>query len=416
MICGNVIDFEDFTNRLKNSNSIEDIMALLPEFKSHNIDEVNELSYVIYNSREYFIIVKECIIEYSEQFRIHREDNVELKQLVNILTIILPKAEHNKILRNMDLGHLSKLLNLVEKGIFMFNPETPEYDQHDHISTTFSNLENKMDNYLQIHPNNNICVMFNHNNHWRCVAIRKNLAVYSDGIIGSSSEYAQQICNIVSKILHIKIQLHTYNCDEQKDKKRCGLYALRTAMFSIRQSQEEFETFYHKIQILQDIITYIEDKIIRNIIKINVFRHNEPEKYQEALIETFIIYGLLKYQRHFLDVKVIDLTKLYGTLIDRNLHLNFRRVSDNQRHVIDLHRYNHIIEEMVIHLKNDILKKRICERLLSKTQKCGGQNLCDGLVKFPSATITYDDIIGKKDIINTLVWKKERLTELINEN
>jgi hypothetical protein len=397
---------------VKHATSIEDILTIIPQFRSYHIGEQNELSYALYHSQQYLDIIKKCFLTYLEKSMQNTHKHsicADLRPLATVLTIMLPKTEICQNLRNTEFAILSNVLDLEQQGIFVFNPETPEYERNDKISTTFSELRQRVSSYFQVKNNCDIGIIFNHNGHWRCLVIRNNLAIYSDGINGNMSAYATQLCEIVSKV----VQLRCYTCAEQKDMWRCGLYALRTVLFSMQQPLSDFETHFHKLETLECIIQYIEEKLIRNIIKVDMFKDNEPEKYQEKMVKCFVFYGLLKHQRHFNEKLQVDLTKLFDILKEKHIFTNFRQIADKYRHIVDLSRYAHVVEEMSKHLRNIHFKRSICDVLLSITVR-NGQNMCDTLNKFPSGTIIYDDFIQCNEVIEKILDKKrDRLDELI---
>lgn len=402
---------EQLIEQIQRSTNVDDMLTIIPEFRSYHIGEKNELSYVTYHSQEYLNIIKKCILAYFEKLTQceHNQDVcTDLRQLANVLTTILPKNEIWQNLRNNEFETLSKILDLENQGIFIFNPETQQYEQNCTIITTISQLKQRLSFYCK--PD--ICVLFNHNGHWRCLVIRNNLAIYSDGIIGNMSGYTTQICDVVSNLTGHPIRTQYYTCTEQKDKRRCGLYALRTALFSMQQSSSDFEIYFHKLERLECIIQYIEEKIIRNIIKVDRFKDNEPEKYQEKMVKCFVFYGLLKYQRHFNEKNQINLEKLCDTLTEKHIFINFRYLSDNYCHIIDLAKYKHVVIEMNKYLQNIQFKRSFCEKLLTIKLE-NGQNMCDMLNKFPSGTISYSDFMRYNETIgNTLIRKKNRLRDL----
>lgn len=414
--CLTITKINELNDILQQSNNIEDIISIFPKFKSKHINGIGEISYAAYNSPEYFEILKTCARIYFSKLKknfFSCESDTELLEISNLLACILPNPHHNKKLRNGDLNILSNILDLENQGIFIFNTENIKFDENDKICVTPTELKNKIQHYIN-HGNMKICIIFNQNDHWRCLVIQDNLAIYLDGTMTKTPKMVVHLCDLLDK----KMDILGYTYSEQKDKNRCGLYALRTALFMMKQSSSDFINYFDRIKTLKDIVEYVEDKTMRNIIKTDLFRYNEPEKYQEKMIECFILYGLLKYQRHILDSSDVDLSKLFNTLTEKNLFNNFEQLCEDSGHIDIYPKYVHIIKEMNFYLKkNMLLKKSICEKVLLRRQTNKPnmrQSLCQGLVKFPVGNVTFEDFIKNGQLEVILIRKKGRLNRLMD--
>jgi hypothetical protein len=223
-----------------------------------------------------------------------------------------------------------------------------------------------------------------------------------DGIIGTVPNMVHDLCHLISGTMATNLDIQGYTFAEQKDMKLCGVYTLRTALYITQQSSVQFTSMFYKIQLLQRVIMYVEEKLIRNVIKNELYKHNEPEKYQEKLVKCFIIYGLLKYQKHFLDHTIVDMNKISNILSDKHIHYNFKCMSEKY----NLGKYSGVIEDMIYHLQNHNFKRNMCRQILT-------ESYCQWLNKFPTGSVTHSDFIKGDNIEQVLHRKHVRLNELI---